>query len=115
MASYIKGFSDFVREQGVVGMAVGLAIGVSAGSAVASIVDNFINPIVGFILGGSDLSELRWETGLERGGEELVFGWGAILSAVITLLATAFVIYFIVEKSGLTKMDKKKEEPAKKK
>jgi hypothetical protein len=31
-----------------------------------------------------------------------------ILQAVITLLATAFVVYFIVDKAGLTKLDKKK-------
>ncbi len=105
MGSTIKGFMDFVREQGVVGLAVGLAIGTSAGAAVASMVDNFINPIIGFILGGSDLGRLQWETGLERGGVELVFGWGAIVSAVITLLATAFVIYFVVKQAGLDKLD----------
>jgi large conductance mechanosensitive channel len=108
MSSLVKGFMDFVREQGVVGLAVGLAIGVQAGAAVSSLVDNFINPIVGFILGGTDLSRLEWNTGLERGGVELVFGWGAIISAVITLLATAFVVYFVVDKAGLTKLDKAK-------
>ncbi len=108
MAQTLKGFVDFVREQGVIGLAVGLAIGVAAGEAVASIVDNFINPIVGFILGGVDLSQMAWHTGLTRGGEELTFGWGAILSAVITLLATAFVIYWIVHQMRLDKLDKKK-------
>lgn len=103
----VKGFVDFVRTQGVVGLAVGLAIGAKAGEAVGSLVDNFISPIVGYILGGADLSELVWRTGLERGGEELVFGWGAIVNAVIALLATAFVVYFIVDKAGLTKLDKK--------
>ncbi len=107
MQKTVVEFTNFVREQGVVGLAVGLAIGVSAGQAVASIVDNFINPLVGFILGGTDLSNLRWETGLERGGVELVFGWGAILSAIITLLATAFVIFYIVRGLKLDKMDKK--------
>lgn len=108
MSSYLNGFVNFVREQGVVGLAVGLAIGLQAGITVSALVDNFINPIVGFILGGTDLSNLEWETGLERGGVELVFGWGEIASAVITLLATAFVVYFVVEKAGLTKLDKKK-------
>jgi len=107
MSNLVKGFSDFVRKQGVVGLAVGLAVGVKAGEAVASIVEEFINPVIGYILGGSDLSNLRWETGLERGGVELVFGWGAIVSAVIALLATAFVIYWLVQKSGLDKLDKK--------
>lgn len=103
-----SGFTAFVREQGVVGLAVGLAIGTSAGAAVKSIVDNFINPIVGFLVGGVSLEKLNWETGLTNGGKELVFGWGAILSAIITLLATAFVIYQLVHIAKLDKMDKKK-------
>jgi len=103
----IKGFMDFVRAQGVVGLAVGLAIGLKAGEAVQVLVDNFISPLVGYILGGTDLTKLQWDTGLVRGGHELVFGWGAIVNAIIVLLATAFVVYFIVDKAGLTKIDKK--------
>ena len=98
---------DFVRTQGVIGLAVGLAIGIKAGDAVGALVDNFISPLVGYILGGTDLTKLQWDTGLERGGHVLVFGWGAIANAIITLLATAFVVYYIVDKAGLTKLDKK--------
>jgi large-conductance mechanosensitive channel len=52
---------------------------------------------------------MAWHTGLTRGGNELVFGWGAILDAVITLLATAFVVYQIVHIAKLDRMDKKKD------
>ena len=107
MSAMVKGFMKFVREQGVVGLAVGLAIGAKAGDAVTALVKEFISPIVGFILGGTDLSEKMWHTGLRNGGVELVFGWGAIVNAVIALLATAFVVYFIVDKAGLTKLDRK--------
>lgn len=109
MSVTVKNFVKFVREQGIVGLAVGLAIGLKAGDAVGALVDNFISPLVGFILGGTDLSHLEWQTGLVRGGKELVFGWGAIVNATITLLATAFVVYYIVDKAGLTKLDKKKD------
>ena len=110
MSTFIKDFSSFIREQGIVGLAVGLAIGVAAGATVQTIVSGFIDPIVGFIVGGGDLATLTWNTGLSRGGEDLVFAWGAIVSSVITLLATAFVIFFIVQKSGLTKLDKNKKD-----
>lgn len=100
---------DFVREQGVVGLAVGLAIGASAGAAVKAIVDGFISPLVGFILGGTDLSATTWDTGLNRGGHELVFGWGAIVNALIVLFATAFVIYYIIHGLKLDRVDKKKD------
>lgn len=107
--SQFSGFISFVREQGVVGMAVGLAIGAAAGATVKQIVDGFINPIVGFILGGTDLSGVVWNTGLKNGEVELTFGWGAILSSIITLLATAFVIYYVIRAAKLDKLDKKKE------
>ncbi len=106
----VKDFVNFVRSQGVVGLAVGLAIGLKAADAVQALVDGFISPVVGFILGGTDLSKLEWETGLMRGGKELVIGWGMIANAVIVLLATAFVVYYIVDKAGLTRLDKKKDQ-----
>ena len=51
MNKQLKGFMDFVREQGVVGLAVGLAIGTQAGEAVKALVKGFINPIVSFVVG----------------------------------------------------------------
>lgn len=107
-SGHAAGFMNFIREQGVVGLAVGLAIGTAAGASVKSLVDNFINPIVGFLLGGADLSGIVWETGLKNGDKELVFGWGAILSSIITLTATALVVYLIIHLAKLDKLDKKK-------
>ena len=109
--NHVGGFVAFVREQGVVGLAVGLAVGTAAGSAVKSIVDGLINPIVGFIIGGVDLSKLKWVVFAPNSHGEggLVFAWGAILSAIITLLATAFVIYQLIHLAKLDRIDKKKE------
>ncbi len=101
----LKGFKDFVREQGVVGLAIGLAIGTQAGEAVAAIVEQFINPLVGIILQGTDLSGI--ESVVSAGDAEVTFGWGLIIQALIVLLATAGIIYFIVKKAGLDKLDKK--------
>lgn len=110
MNKQLSDFTDFVREQGVVGLAVGLAVGTAAGATVKAIVDGLINPIVGFILGGSDLAKKTWDTGLSNGGKELVFQWGAALSSIITLLAVAAVIYYIIHGLKLDKLDKKKDE-----
>ena len=105
------GFITFVREQGVVRLAVGLAIGTAAGAAVKQIVDGFINPIVGFLIGGVDLTKLKWVIVSPRvdGTGGLALSWGAILSALITLIATAFVIYALVHVAKLDKIDKKKD------
>lgn len=101
----VKDFIAFVREQGIVALAVGLAIGIQASNFVGTLVDQFINPIVGIILQGTDLTGIRSEVTVD--GDVQVFGWGIMLQALITLLATAFVIYYIVKKTGLDKTDKK--------
>ena len=109
MSKKVKGFMDFVRTQGVVGLAVGLAIGTQVTATTKSIADGFINPIVGFILGGnSTLASDKWHFSL--GHRSMDIGWGAILSSMITLLAVAAVIYFVVKGLGLDKLDKPKEE-----
>jgi len=109
ITSQVGQFVDFVREQGVVGLAVGLAVGVAAKEAIDAIVTGLINPLVGFILGGANLTELTWNTGLVRGGEELVFAWGTAANAMITLIAVAAVVFFVIRSFGLDKLDKKKE------
>jgi large-conductance mechanosensitive channel len=46
ISKHAKGFMDFVRTQGVVGLAVGLAIGTQAAELVKQIVSSVITPIV---------------------------------------------------------------------
>lgn len=103
------GFVDFIREQGVVGLAVGLAMGAAAGAAVKAIVDGFVSPIIGFVLGGSTLPAKVWNTGLERGGKELVIAWGLAANSVVILVSTGLVIYVVVRGFKLDRLDKKKE------
>lgn len=102
------GFMSFVREQGVVGLAVGLAIGTAAGDTVKKLVEGFINPVVQFIVGSREgLEAATWH--LNLWGRSADFKWGAFVSSAITLLATAFVIYFIVKGLKFDKIDKKKD------
>ncbi len=104
-------FMSFVREQGVVGMAVGLAIGTAAGATVKQIVEGFINPAITLLVGSQeDLMKEKWKVVIKESGREVEFAWGAVLSSVITLLATALVIYLVVRVVRLDRLDKKKEQ-----
>lgn len=107
---HAAGFINFIREQGVVGLAVGLAVGTAAGASVKQIVDGLINPIVGFLIGGVDLMKLTWVVvdPKQNGTGGLVISWGAILSSFITLAATALVIYLIIHAAKLDRLDRKK-------
>lgn len=103
-----NGFVDFIRTQGVVGLAVGLAIGTAAGATVKTLVEGFINPIVQFIVGSQEaLASATWH--VELWGRTADFAWGAFVSSAITLIATALVIYFIVHGLKLDRLDKKKD------
>ncbi len=103
----VAGFVKFIREQGVVGLAVGLAIGTAAGATVKTIVEGFITPIVRLIVGTKDeLESAVWHVNIS--GREADFAWGAVVSSLITLTATAFVIYLIIHFAKLDRLDRKK-------
>ena len=102
-----SGFMNFIREQGVVGLAVGLAIGTAAGASVKVIVDQLINPLVALMTQGVDLSKLAWT--VKAGEKAVTFGWGAVVSSLITLTATAFVVYLVIHFAKLDRLDKKKD------
>ena len=105
---HVEGFFDFIRTQGVIGLAIGLAVGVAASDTVKKIVEGFINPVVQFLVGSQDkLATASWT--FEAWGRSATFAWGAALSSLITLVATALVIYWLVNIFRLDKLDKKKQ------
>ena len=106
--SHMGGFVNFIREQGVVGMAVGLAIGTAAGDTVKKMVTAFIDPLVQLIVGSQKGLQSASFT-LEIAGRKGEFLYGAFISSLITLLAVAFVVYAIVQLFKLDKLDKKKD------
>ncbi len=107
----LSGFLEFVREQGVVGLAVGLSIGTAATVMVKSIVDEIINPVVGAVLpGGAKLSSKFICLTEQNGACINKLGWGSVVNNLISFMAVAAVIYFVVVGLKLNKLDKKKEE-----
>ena len=106
--THMAGFVNFIREQGVVGMAVGLAIGTAAGDTVKKLVTAFIDPLVQLIVGSQQGLQSASFT-VEVAGRKGEFLYGAFVSSLITLIAVAFVIYAIVHFLKLDKLDKKKD------
>jgi large conductance mechanosensitive channel len=103
-----QGFVDFVREQGVIGLAVGLVLGVAAKSVVDSIVNNIFNPIIGVLTGGVDLSDrFICIKSIDSACVSKV-GYGQLISDLISFLTIAAVVYFVVKGLKLDKLDKKK-------
>ncbi|HEX6462423.1 MAG TPA: MscL family protein [Candidatus Saccharimonadales bacterium] len=103
----VSSFMRFVREQGIVGLAVGLAIGAQAAELVKIIVGSLITPLIDLLVGKGGLAALKWT--LEVGDRTAVFTFGDLIDALIRFLAVAFVIYLVIHGLKLDRLDKKKE------
>lgn len=105
--SFLQGFTDFVREQGVVGLAVGFVLGTQVKTLVDQLVSSFINPLLGLLLPGKgSLSDKAFA--LSFNGKTQDFRWGAFVFQLITFIIVAAVVYVIVHRLKLDKLDKKK-------
>ena len=109
MKGFIEEFKAFISKGDAVSMAVGIIIGGAFTAIVNSVVENLLNPIIGFATQGIDLSSITLDIG------PVSFGVGAVLSAVLTFLLTALVLFWIVKgyNKAKDKMEKQKEEEAK--
>lgn len=105
-----KGFLDFIRTQGVIGLAVGLILGGAVTILVKSLVDNVILPPIGLLLGSGDgLKGLTWTIGKGNGGDPAVIYYGTFLNDFVNFIIIALVVYLVFQMLGLTKLDKKKD------
>jgi large conductance mechanosensitive channel len=81
-------FKAFLKEYGVIGLALGVIIGGKAGELVTSIVDGLLMPIVGMMLPSGD-----WQ--------KLVVGpfqVGIVLAALIKFIVVAYFVFFVSKK-----------------
>ena len=102
----LKEFSDFIREKGVLGLAVAVIVGGSVTKVVTALVDDIISPLVGIILGkAGNLSDYTFTIP----GTSAAIKYGNLISVLIDFSAVMFVIYLIFVKSPLNKLDKKAE------
>jgi len=99
----MKGFMNFVREQGVVGVAVGFILGGAVSALVAAFVDGLINPLIGWIFQTGNLGSKTATIG------EATLSWGNFVVVVINFLVVAAVVYFGVKALKLDKVDRKKD------
>ena len=98
----MKDFIEFIRKQGVVGLAFGFVLGGAVSKVVSALVEDIINPIVGIFLGKiGDLSNLY----LRIGSAHITFGH--FVSIAIDFLIVALVVYYGFKYLKLDKLDKK--------
>ncbi|MCX5200660.1 large conductance mechanosensitive channel protein MscL [Streptomyces sp. NBC_00237] len=99
--SLLEGFKAFLMRGNVIDLAVAVVIGAAFTNIVNSVVKGVINPIVG-AFGTKDLES--YSSCLKGTCAKLADGsvdgiqimWGSVLSAVLSFLITAAVVYFLM-------------------
>jgi len=104
----MKGFLEFIRERGVLGLAIGFILGGSVTKVVSAFLADILNPFLGLILGSTK--------GLENAyipffNTKIMYGH--FLSVLMDFLVVAGVVYYGVKWLRLDRLDKKKEESIK--
>ena len=110
-ASFIKEFKDFAVKGNAVDMAVGVIIGGAFGKIVSSIVNDLIMPPIGWLIGGIDFKDLKYDlpvNPLNEGGEPVSIAYGNFIQTCLDFFIIAFCVFLLVR--ALMKLSRKKEE-----
>ena len=81
-------FMKFLKEYGVIGLAIGVIIGGKAGELVKSIVDGLLMPIIGLVLPSGDWQKLTVGP----------FQIGLVLAALINFVIVAYLVFWFSKK-----------------
>jgi len=113
----MDGFRKFVLRGNVVDLAVGVVIGAAFGAVVTAFVNGIITPLIG-LAGDQNFDRLGLclkgscpidpKTGVPSGH---VLLYGSVITAIMTFLIIAAVVYFLVVKPVNRLMERFKTEP----
>ena len=115
-STFLQDFKAFAMKGNVVDMAVGVIIGGAFGKIVTSVVNDIIMPPIGWLIGGVNFKDLKYELpinplSVQEGVEPVpvTINYGNFLQTTLDFLIIAFCIFVMVR--IITKLTKKKEEP----
>lgn len=85
----VKEFVAFLKQYGVIGLAIAVIIGGKLGDFVKSIVDGILMPIVGALIPGGDWRAYTFDIGAVK------LQLGLVLGATIDFVIVAYVVFWI--------------------
>lgn len=105
MKKFFKEFKEFITRGNVLDMAVGIIIGAAFTAIITAVVGNILTPLINWIPGSDGTSALqivlrKAELDAETGAvlkEAVILDFGAVISAIVTFLLTAFVLFLVVK------------------
>ena len=88
----LKGFKDFILRGNVIELSIAVVVGTAFTALVSAFTSNIVNPIIA-AAGGVDTNGLGFP--IWPGNEKTFLNFGAVITAFVTFLITAAVVYFI--------------------
>lgn len=104
-------FKEFISRGNVLDLAVGVIIGAAFGKVVTSLTESVIMPVVGFVSGGKDFTNMFIQLGdlpadfkgdatsyadLKTAGVAMI-GYGDFITQIVNFVILAFVVFLIVK------------------
>ncbi len=104
-------FKAFISRGNVLDLAVGVIIGAAFGKVVTSLTESVIMPLVGFVTGGKDFTNMFIQLGdlpadfkgdaasyadLKTAGVAMI-GYGDFITQIVNFVILAFVVFLIVK------------------
>ena len=87
----MKGFIEFIKTQGVIGLAVGFILSTQISNLVNSLVNDLINPLLGIFVGAEgNLDKASITVGKAQ------FMWGNVVNTLINFLIIALILYILI-------------------
>ena len=116
MKKFMKEFKEFAVKGNMVDMAIGVIIGGAFTALVTAFTGNIVNPLLSLIPGIDNLDNslkiVIHEAGVDKVTgepiEEVAIKFGAFISAILTFIILAFVVFLIVK--AINKARKMEEE-----
>lgn len=96
----LKEFLGFLKQYGVVGLAIAVIIGGKANALVTAVVEGLLMPLLAPLLGaaGTDWRTAVIKIGGTTDAPLFQFGVGQVLGASIDFLIVAFIVFWFAKK-----------------
>ncbi len=107
----LKEFREFIMRGNVIDLAVAFVMGAAFGAVVSSLVKDIIMPVIGYLLGGVDFSNMFIVLGggsyasladAQKAGAATI-NYGVFINSIITFLVVGLAMFFVVKSANALK------------
>lgn len=103
----LYGFVDFIRDQGVIGIAIGLVFAAQVKVVVDQFLISFVNPVLGLVLPGEgDLTQKTVTLTMNSLNETAIFAWGQFTYVLMSFVIVAIIIFYVFKSLRLERLKK---------